>query len=168
MPGELRPGAARLLGLFGSIQASAFAEMSTAEVWDELRDAASRSGFDLAGINAADVSQLRGIANEARNAMQAFSQASPGDAITGSMIFDAPWRAESTGGELLPSFRVRYALQVVDPQGNETLLWQSFTTTQLPGTVEGLLSDVTDVGAGDTANYGVTLTGVAHTIVERI
>lgn len=168
MPGELRPGAQKLLGLFGSVQASTFAGLSTADVWQEIRDAADAQGVDLSGVSAADVSQLRGIANAARSAMNAFQRADPNAGIVGDMIYSAPWTATPTGGEVLPAYRVRYQLVVTAASGEEQVLWQSYTTTQLPGTKEGLISDVSAVGAGDTAHYGVTMTGINHVLIEQV
>lgn len=165
---ELRPGAQKLLSLFGSIQASTFAEMGTAEVWDEIRQAAESTGADISGVSAADVSQLRGIANAARTAMQAFQRADPAAGITGNMIFQSPFGPTPTGAEVLPAYRVRYQLLVSTPEGQEATLWQSYTTTQLPGTKEGLTGDIASVGAGDSAHYGMTMQAVNRVLIEAI
>lgn len=131
---ELRPGAQRLLGLFGAAQASVANRVSIGTLMDDLRAAAEAAGIDLGPLNPADVSQVRSIAVAARNATDELAAKTTDQAITAQDIWTAPWSSYVAGSLTPREYEVRVLVDFQRADGTSGSEWRTWRTAQLPAT----------------------------------
>lgn len=112
---------------FGAIQGAAYQGLSTAEVWQSLRDAAESQGLSTVGLSAADVSSLRGYAGQIKSAADALSAAEPSAGLESGMVGYAPWSMSLNTLAVAPEYWARVEMTVADEQGNLSTGWMTMT-----------------------------------------
>ena len=135
----------RALGTYwGVIQAAAAQHMTTADLWAAIRGAAEQAGLASPGVNASDISVLRGYAGAMVRAADALAASEPGLGLTSSMIATAPWARPLAEQNLSPMFQATYKITGLSPTGAPVEGWLTsvFNTQTLPGTVGELLDQL--------------------------
>lgn len=149
------------LKYWGSILASAYAGLSTADMWTAIHAQQQEYGLDKPGASAPDVSVIRGYANKIVNGAANLAAASPTDSITADMMAVAPYTA-STAQDLAttPSYYVTYTNTVQAADGTVSTQFSTsvFTAAQMPGTV-GELQDAIDTHGAETVAQAAQQTG---------
>lgn len=181
-----------LRGLFGNIVASAAGGLSTADVWSNLRTAASNwassvlslgsAGVpseqdvnDLAAqmlshVSAADVSRYRGIAGSFLQAKANLAGAGPGDQITGGSIFTPPWATTADNPAIPTQYRLRI-LRTIYPFATQRFTRQEWNTYDLTGPLTSLEDAINQANAKfQSANYNRTSTivSVDDAVIETV
>lgn len=152
---------------FGAIQHAVNGHETTEEVWNAVREQAEATGLDSPGINAAQVSKMRGEARALRTANTNLGNADPQWGLSASMIGRDPLgRPESERGAL-GQWAVRFNHQTVR-EGEVRNDWRTVMFRgALPPTVGDLYADV-DFGAQNFASdYGDEHVGISDlTVME--
>jgi hypothetical protein len=121
---DFTPGQIKLLNYWGEINASVEQEMTTAQVWGYVKDAAAAEGFDLAGANAIDMGKLRSLAAANRNASRAF-MAAPANTELGAVYFGRELYAPAAHEiNLEPVYLVRFEQGVLE-NGMPARVWRT-------------------------------------------
>lgn len=185
---DLPPGAQKLLGFYGSILSAATLRLTTAEVWNAIRNAATntaawlegvpasdaasnpeveaRASQLLSGIGGTDVSVLRGIAGQQQRAIEALRAASADQSIVADMIGRPPNSITGSPGGLPESYRVRYLQDVITSDGQVLQQWRTWWLNRPPTTVADLRASTELESAATAARYGLTHTGVSSIALE--
>jgi hypothetical protein len=149
------------LKYWGSILASAHANLSTADMWAAIRTQQAEYGLDKPGASAPDVSVIRGFANRIVNGAKALNTGSASDSITADMMGVAPYTA-STAQDLAttPSYYVTYTNTVQAADGTIKTQYGTsvFTATQLPSTIGELQASI-DLHGAETVAQAAQQTG---------
>jgi hypothetical protein len=141
---------------YGSIMASAYANHSTADMWNSIRNAQAQYGLSRPGATAPDVSVIRGYANRIVNGARNLASADRADTITSDMMAVAPYTSRDLNSiNTNPIYQVRYLNTVQSDDGTITQVWNTsvFTATDMPDTVGGLI-DAIDTNASELAAQG--------------
>ena len=112
---------------FGAIQGAAYQGMTTADLWQNLRDAAEAQGLETVGLSAADVSSLRGYAGQIKAAADALASADPALGLESKMVGYAPWSMDQSTLNVAPEYWARVEMTVADEQGNQSTGWATMT-----------------------------------------
>lgn len=143
---DLRPGAAKIADLFGSIQTAVSQRMSTADVWRHLRDAAASAGRDLTGVNAVDVGQLRSIGAGLRDATAAFALGAMGSPIPSSAIAQNIYSRSMMAQSLAPAYHIRFTMGLVVNGVADTRQYTYVLPGMLPQTKGELVDSLSAYG----------------------
>lgn len=149
------------LKYYGSILASAYANISTADMWTAIRTTQAQYGLSKPGASAPDVSVIRGYANRIVAGAQTFAAASESDSITSDMMAVAPYTSRDLNAiSTNPVYQVRYLNTVQASDGTVTQRWSTsvFTATDMPDTVGGLL-DAVNTAAEEMVAQAAQMTG---------
>lgn len=144
------------LKYYGSILASAYANLSTSDMWTAIRGVQQTYGLDTPGASAPDVSVIRGYANRIVNGSRTLAAAGDSDVITSDMMAVAPYTSRDLNSiSTNPVYHVRYLNTVEADDGTTTSVWQTsvFTAADMPDTVGGL-RDAIDNNASELAAQG--------------
>jgi len=144
------------LKYYGSILASAYANLSTADMWTAVRTTQAQYGLASPGASAPDVSVIRGYANRIVAGANALAAADPADSITSDMMAVAPYTSRDLNAiSTNPVYQVRYLNTVQADDGTTTSVWNTsvFTASDFPDTVGGL-QDAIDANAAELAAQG--------------
>ena len=167
---QLTPGQKALLPYWGPIQSAVSQRVSTADLWTAVREAAAAEGVTISGVSATDMSGLRGLAASQRNASANFSQAHPGDTITGSMIAQDISSRGLADQALAPSWIVRFE-QDLNFEGQLRTVWRSSVFEgSLPPTVDELRNQL-DLDAEQllaSSSGGIDATSAVHIGIGQI
>lgn len=145
------------LKYYGSILASAYQNLSTADMWTAIRTTQAQYGLTTPGASAPDVSVIRGYANRIVAGAAAFDAADPGDSITSDMMAVAPYTMRDLNSiSTNPIYQVRYLNTVQADDGTTTQVWNTsvFTAADFPDTVGGL-TDAIQTNASELAAQGI-------------
>jgi hypothetical protein len=149
------------LKYYGDILASAYQNLSTADMWSAIRNTQATYGLPNTQTSVPDVSTIRGYANKIVNGARAFAAADPSDSITSDMMAVAPY----TSGDLNsiatnPTYQVRYQVDVQASDGTVSTRWSIsvYTAADFPDTVGGLI-DSTNANAEEMAAQAAQQTG---------
>lgn len=164
---EFSPGARRLLGFWGVIQAGVAQRASTADLWSMVRDAAAAEGVELHGANAIDLGQLRSLAAGNRNAGEQFARAAGNLGITTEMIGTELWSRAPLEQGITPRWLVRFQ-QTTESEGEQSTGWRAASYLgNLPATKQQLLDEL-DAHAQDMAvDYDTEHIGIGDVVVQR-
>lgn len=116
---DLPPLAQKALPYWGVIESAVSRGATTAELWSDIRSAATEWGLESPGVSAIGVSQLRGMAGQIRARGQEFAQLPDGRRVYSTLWADAPWQRTSAERRLDPRWAVRF--QHTYTQGGDTL-----------------------------------------------
>lgn len=144
------------LKYYGSILASAYANLSTADMWTAIRTTQAQYNLPSPQASAPDVSVIRGYANRIVAGANAFAAANPEDSITADMMAVAPYTSNDLNAiAATPTYQVRYLNTVQADDGTTTQVWNTsvFTASDFPDTVGGL-QDAIDTNAQELAAQG--------------
>jgi hypothetical protein len=148
-----------LSGLFGVFQDAANNNLSTADVWQNLRQVAGAWSYQRAGVQVPadddlvqgigkqilseqnvgiqNVNRYRGIASDWLSAKNALHDLDPDDQIDGKAIFTPPWA--TTAGLGVPArYRVRVQWELHPDSETESLTWRAYE-------VDGPLTSLSDL-----------------------
>lgn len=165
---DLTPGQTKLLAYWGNIQSAVSLRASTADLWTAVRDAATREGVGLEGVNAIDLGRLRSIAAGQRNAMESLARSRPGQTITGSMIA-TDLSARSLQAQLMaPQWIVRFEHDITISGELKTVWRSSVFDGSLPPTIDQLRQSVESDAAAMADDYGVTHAGVGRLQISAV
>lgn len=151
--GVLGTYGANALKYYGSILASAYQGLSTADMWTAIRATQAQYGLSSPGASAPDVSVIRGYANRIVNGANRLAAADDGDLITADMMAVAPYTSRDLNAiSTSPVYQVRYLNTVQADDGTVSTVWQTsvFTATDMPDTV-GDLTDAITANASELA-----------------
>lgn len=146
------------LKYYGSILASAYAGLSTSDMWTAIREQQAHYGLDRPGASAIDATEIRKYANRIVNGARTLARAAPTDAITADMMAVAPYTSRDLNAiTTSPVYHVRFLNTVQTADGDIIQKWQTsvFTAADMPGTV-GALKDTIDFNASEIAAQGGT------------
>jgi cytosine/adenosine deaminase-related metal-dependent hydrolase len=87
---------------------------STSDLWQAVRDAAASQGFELTGVNAVDMGQLRAFAVANRNAAEAFNSAVAGTSLDAGMMGQELYYTASNRPDSLALYNVRFMHTVIE------------------------------------------------------
>lgn len=188
MAGESAPasGIPLLRGLFGVLQSGSAARLGTAEIWTSLRtaagtwqaraqglpqpydpaqlEAAGREILRGAGVNAAAVSGMRGVAGQWRGAKERLHELEPFAQITSREIFVPPW-SETANPAVPDRFRIRSQWQLESAAGDVFTRWKSDEITAPLTSVADALALATNTGPS-AAGHGVTLSSTEPVLLD--
>lgn len=153
------PALAKPMAWWGVIQSAVREGATTAEVWGAIRSFGEANNLAYPSSIFRDVNQMRSQAASLRNASQRLAKASPGTAITGSLLAQLPYARSSVEQALASQFHVRVGYTA--RKGSETE--QSYITlayNTLPGTVGDLYADAQVATAATVDTYGGELIGL--------
>jgi hypothetical protein len=129
------------LKYYGSILASAYANVSTSDMWTAIHGVADQYGLPSPQTQPPDVSVIRGFANKIANGARTLAAADPTDTILPTMMATAPYTSRDQQSiDVNPVYQVRYLNTVQADDGTTSQSWQTsvFTATDFPDTVGGL------------------------------
>lgn len=151
------------LSYFGAIQARSRQRLTTAEVWEAVKDEAARRGEPLPAGMFQAVNQLRAQATALRNASDRLARAGQNEAILADHLAPLPYghNPSASGGPRVFDVRVHYTAvrQGLDVQDYVTLRY----TGGLPATVGELQQEAFDVTSSLVEGYGASfgdITGI--------
>lgn len=139
------------LKYYGSILASAYQNLSTADMWTAIRDTQAQYGLTRPGATAPDVSVIRGYANRIVAGANRLAAADDGDMITSDMMGVTPYTTNDLNAIATnPTYQVRYQVTWQTPDGATNTRWNTsvFTATNFPDTV-GDLRDTINFNASE-------------------
>lgn len=139
------------LKYYGSILASAYQNLSTADMWTAIRTTQANYGLPRPGASAPDVSVIRGYANRIVAGANTLGAADNSDVITGDMMAVAPYTTNDLNGIATnPTYQVRYQVTWQTPDGTTNSRWNTsvFTASNFPDTV-GELRDTINFNASE-------------------
>lgn len=151
MMGVLGRYGSNALKYYGSILASAYANLSTADMWTAIRTTQAQYGLPRPGATAPDVSVIRGYANRIVAGANNLAAADDSSVITGDMMAVAPYTSNDLAGIAAnPTYQVRYQVTWQTPDGQTNQRWNTsvFTASNFPGTV-GDLRDTINFNASE-------------------
>lgn len=93
---------------WGEIEQASAGHLPTAQLWAAIRGAATREGLATPGVSAADVSRLRGRANQIRTSAEQLAKANPADSLSRFAIPAAPFGRSQDERNTLPIFQARF------------------------------------------------------------
>lgn len=165
---QFTSGQKTLLLYWGTIQEAVSRRAGTAELWEAVRNVATREGVELSGVSASDMSSLRGISARQRNSMDSFQRAGPNDAITGPMIGSDVSARDAMAQSLAPSYIVRFEHDVT-VNGELLTFWRSSVIDgRLPTTKAELLRSVEQDAVGLADDYDETHVGVGRVQISAV
>lgn len=139
---ELGPGGGKLLGYWGVIQQSVAQRLSTAELWQSVREAAAADGYDISGAGAIDMGTLRSLAASQREADAMLARASPDVGLQASMIGTDLAGFLRPNASASPQWLVRFQHNTIE-DGQDVQHWRtSLFTGALPPTKADLLAQL--------------------------
>lgn len=139
------------LKYYGSILASAYANLSTADMWTAIRTTQAQYGLPTPQASAPDVSVIRGYANRIVAGANTLAAADDSSVITSDMMAVAPYTSNDLNGIATnPTYQVRYQVTWQTPDGATNQRWNTsvFTASNFPGTV-GDLRDTINFNASE-------------------
>lgn len=148
---DLTPGLSKVIARYGgAIQAAAGNHLSTADVWQAIRDSAAAQGLETLGVSATDVSRARGIYGGMIRAADTLASAERDAPIDSSMIGQAPWSPPLDVQAAAPEWLATFKLSGIR-DGEPVEEWHSvYLGSDLPETVGDLwdlLGDEADIMA---------------------
>lgn len=147
----------------GIIEGGAQVRASTAELWTEIRGAASEAGVAIGQSGFELVNRMRGEAAARRVGYERFNRAPAGAEFTMAMAApEANIRPEAARA-IQPEYLVRFDLTYLDPLGNETTRTVSLRDVWRPGmTVGDVIDAVGEAAEGLSNEYGQGLVGFSN------
>ncbi len=165
---ELTPGQKKLLPWWGIIQAAVSQRVQTAEIWQLVRDAATREGVTLSGVSAADMSRMRAIPAAQRNAAENLQRSRPTDAITASMIAQDISARSAQDQILAPKWIARFEHDFT-VEGELQALWRSsIFEGSLPASIGDLRNTLEADAEALAADYDVTHIGIGRIQIAAV
>jgi hypothetical protein len=149
------------LKYYGSILASAYNNLSTADMWESVRAAQAQYGLPTPQASAPDVSVIRGYANRIVAGARNLAAADDGDVIAANMMAVAPYTSNDLNGIATnPTYQVRYQVTWQTSDGVTNQRWNTsvFTAANFPGTV-GELRGTIDFNASELLAQAAQQTG---------
>lgn len=149
------------LKYYGDILASAYANLSTADMWTAIRNTQATYGLPTPGASAPDVSVIRGYANRIVAGARNLAAADPGDLITADMMAVAPYTSRDLNAiSTDPVYQVRYQSTVQASDGTVSTRWTTsvYNASQFPSTV-GELNDAVFTDASELTAQAAQQTG---------
>lgn len=145
---------AKPTAFWGPIQGAVRAKASTAEIWQTLRDYASRSGTELPPGMFAEVNRMRSLAAGLRVSSERLGRAREGDAITGSLVGRQIYGRSDMERSLAPAYHVRFELTTQTADGPQTGWYTLEYGGSLPSTVGQLMAEVGFYAESLADSYG--------------
>lgn len=139
---DFTPGMSKLLGVWGAFNAAVRDRVTTADLYSRLRDAFEMEGASFSGISAADVSRLRGISAQQRDAMERFGALGADRGIGPELIARDISSRSLDAMAAAPQWLVRYQAQLVH-EGKAMTSWvTNVFTGVLPRTKAALMDQL--------------------------
>lgn len=144
---------AQLTALYGLIRGAVEQRVSTADLWQSIRDSGIPASFQ-------QVNEYRSAAATTRNARDVFAAADSTNAITANMIGTAPWARSQSSQSLAPAYQLNIPYAATDSEGNIVQGWVSKTVSVLPAAVGDLVDYASSlISDFDTAPPDATVSG---------
>jgi len=149
------------LKYYGSILASAYANLNAQDMWVSIRAQQAQYGLPKPGASAPDVSVIRGYANRIVAGANRLAAADDSDTITAEMMAVAPYTSNDLNGIATnPTYQVRYQVTWQTSDGQTSQRWNTsvFTASNFPGIV-GDLRDTINFNASELLAQAAQQTG---------
>lgn len=157
---DLTDAEKRALLFYGPIEAGVRGRESTAQIWQRVRDHAAALGLDRAGVGAAAVSKLRGIAGGQRSAMERLVAAPDEYAMDASMIGRQPWSRGLQAQQAVGMWQARFELHTIQ-DGELVTEWKTtMFTHSMPQTKAELRAALHADGQGIARDYELEFAGI--------
>lgn len=164
LPGRVRSG----LIFYGAILNAALEGQSTSEIWATIKAQAQALGLPSAGVSAADVSRIRGMAGAEVRAMNGLVGAQGTDSPL-TYAVSPPWAGTIQERNASPTYLVRYAVDgLTDPAGNQAWRTVKYGADNIPGSMDALLADLEAQNEAMDADYGTESGGIAITYAGNV
>ena len=166
---DLSDQARKALAYWPQIEFAARYGMTTADLWNTIRDAAEGMGLASPGVTAAGVSELRGLATGIQRSEREFAAADPSSNLGPHLTREAPWSRDLPSMNADQMFQVRFEHTVVI-DGEEQTVWRTamYRGHEMPATV-GDLQDLIDLDAEEMAgDYEQGHVGVGAVQIIRV
>jgi uncharacterized protein YgfB (UPF0149 family) len=141
------PTRARAGAFWGSILAGARAGATTAQLWQAIRDEATREGVALPSDVFQQVNRMRHLATGLRRSSDHLGRAGPADAITAADIGQQVYARGPLQQQLAPRFHIRFELTTRVAGVEETGWYNMLYDGPLEGTTVAELMDELDAFA---------------------
>lgn len=152
---ELSPAAQKALAYWPQIEYAAAYRMTTADLWNAIRDEAERLGLASPGVPLQGVNELRGIATRIQASSDRLNAARDEQRITRLMRAEAPWRRTYRAQRANPMFSVRFA-HTFTSNGEQFTEWRtSVFQGRAPATVGQLRQLIENDARNLAKDYGV-------------
>jgi hypothetical protein len=165
---DFTEGQRKLLAYWGEIRSGVSQRVSTAELWEIVRNAATREGVTLQGVGILDMSRMRSIAAGQRTALENLAQARPDQVITGAMIARDLSARDERLQSLAPSWLVRFEHDVI-VNGELQTVWRTSTfDNSLPLTIADLRAAVENDAEAMADDYDVSHAGIGQLEISAV
>jgi len=126
----LQDALAKAMMYWGVIMRGVYNRVSTAELWQAIREQAGVERGQPIGFSASIVSRLRGIAARIRDFARQFSSDNPTGILDWTNVPVAPWARPVDERALNPQYHVRVLGDWLTPEGMKTG-WKNFTLSNI-------------------------------------
>ena len=161
-------GTPNALQWFGTILSAAFQRETTAQIWQDLQDAAASLGQTLSGVTLQDVNQMRSIAGSYVSAAGNLAASDPANQIDSSMIGTWPSNITGPGTGLDQQYLARYQFTVSDAEGNLTSSWLTLSGVSVDQTVEDLQGTIQTEAEAQAEAYGIAGQGGSFVSLDQL
>ncbi len=145
------------LAAWGSVMASARTRLTTAQVWDRIREAFPRDQYRYPATILADVNRLRATAGGLVETSRRLGRAPDDQVLSGRLIAQQIYARGLNAQELAPSFHARFSVPVTTPEGTRQE-WYTFQYDgALPATVGELRANIAMYAQALGGDYGVDI-----------
>lgn len=162
-------GRVPLAQYWGVIQRAVSERVTTAELWNMIRNASEAEGYVGTTGGLPEMNRLRGAAAAIRNASDVFRSARDDATITASMFAPDINAKAIPGLSLTPVYRVRFEHTIGTLEGQLVTTWRTISfPMQLPGTKDLLMAELEANASSLAEQYGeehIGLDGVEITVV---
>lgn len=153
---------------YGTIEGAVRLGLNTRDIWSLIRDQAENAGLASPGINAAEVSRMRGQAAQTRGADAQLARAEADRALDASMISRARWHRPEQRMGAAPMWQVNFRHTTM-VNGVESSDWRTLVIRgNLPSTVKALQRRIDRAGQQLAADYEVEHLGVSDLSILEI
>lgn len=125
------------------IYGGAAGKVSTADLFDSIRQRAADLGLPSVGVGAQVISTLRGFASRMVASSERLNSSDPSLPISASLLAEPPWSRSTVEQATMPVYNVGFLHTVQTEDGQTLSVWQTMVFTGgLPSTVGELQDQV--------------------------
>lgn len=158
----------KLAAYWGLIQQGVSARMTTAQLWNTVKQAAQTENADLTGVRIFDMNNIRGLAASIRNQSQNFMNAPSNASIDNTMISQNINSRPLLDQNEVQIYQVRFE-HLVTTGGEQSSVWRTIQyTMDMPTTKDALLADIEANAIALANNYNVGHAGIGQIQISSV
>lgn len=151
---ELTPGMKALTPFMRVIEGAAAAHMTTAALWNAVRDQAAANGINLKGASIFDMNRMRALGGQMAAATAAFAALPENGIIPSGAVSQAFYSRPLADQALVPSYEINYQRISSTPEG-QLVEWRTLViNARLPITKAEIIDQVTAAAAAEVGPQG--------------